>query len=120
MSPTGEISAFVFDASAATGPAAYSPDTTRLNLLFRKRWNPRGVRLAGFVHSHPPGFLQPSEGDRLYAVKLFAALPHLDVFYLPIVRSGADGGGFELRPYAALRDRTCGARLAPCRLIVTG
>jgi proteasome lid subunit RPN8/RPN11 len=120
MSASGEITAFVLDSSAATGPAAYSPDTTRLNRLFRKRWNPRGVRLAGFVHSHPPGFLQPSEGDRLYAVKLFAALPHLDAFYLPIVRSNADREGFEFRPFVALRDPAGGARLSACRLIILG
>ncbi len=120
MNAAGEIAAFRFDDTAAVSATAYTPDVVRLNRLFRRHWNPRGVRVAGFVHSHPPGFLEPSDADRLYAVKLLAALPWLEAFYLPIVRSGADGGGFQFRPFAAVRDTGQGARVAPCGLIVVG
>ena len=118
MDTRNAITAFQFDASAAVSSVTYEPDVARLNRMFRENWNRRGLRLAGFVHSHPPGFLEPSEGDRIYAARLLAALPHLDRFYLPIVRSRADGGGFEFRPFAAIRDPARGARLAACGLIV--
>jgi len=118
MNEAGDITAFRFDATAQVSAVTYTPDVDRLNRMFRREWNPRGLRLTGFVHSHPPGFLEPSEGDRLYAVKLLAALPNLVAFYLPIVRSKADGGGFQLRPFAAVRDPAVGARIAPCGLIV--
>lgn len=97
---TGVIGSFVLDATAERGAAIYTPDTERLNRLFKTDWNPAGVSLLGFVHSHPAGSTRPSAGDRRYARDLLEALPTLDRLQLPIVQSAADGP-FALRGFAA-------------------
>ena len=97
---TGIVDSFELDATAERGVAIYTPDTRRLNRLFKTDWNPRGVSLLGFVHSHPAGSTRPSTGDRRYARSLLKALPALDRLQLPIVQSAADGP-FALRGFAA-------------------
>ena len=46
---------FKFDYTAARTGATYSPDYKGLNAMFQQDWNPRGIRLAGFVHSASVG-----------------------------------------------------------------
>ena len=97
---TGIVESFVLDTTAERGAAIYTPDTRRLNRLFKTDWNPRGVSLLGFIHSHPAGSTRPSTGDRKYARDLLTALPALDRLQLPIVQSAADGP-FALKGFAA-------------------
>src|SRR5690349_11742898 len=63
----GIVRHFYFDHSAKRTGITYTPDHTRLNQLFKNHWNPEGINLLGFVHSHPPGARHPSPGDLVYA-----------------------------------------------------
>jgi proteasome lid subunit RPN8/RPN11 len=95
---------FRFDDTARTTGATYSPDDGSLNVMFREDWNPRGIRLAGFVHSHPRGCAWPSAGDLAYAQRILAAISDLPYLLLPIVQTVPDTGTFELVPFLAFRD----------------
>lgn len=101
---SGVVSHFHFDHSAAQTGVTYSPDYQFLNQLFENEWNPNGINLLGFVHSHPPSFRQPSGGDLEYAKRILKAIPELDGLYLPIVVTKPDTGTFEIFPFVALRD----------------
>lgn len=95
---------FHFDCSARTTGATYSPDHESLNRLFARDWNPQGINLLGFVHSHPPGCRGPSSGDLAYARRILDAIPELERLFLPIVQSVPDSGRFSVYPYAVVRD----------------
>lgn len=95
---------FQFDETAARTGATYSPDYMTLNAMFKQDWNPRGIRLAGFVHSHPSGFMRPSVGDLAYAERILAVIPDLPYLVLPIARTVPDTGEFELVPFLVVRD----------------
>ena len=101
---SGVVTDFHFDNSARRTGASYSPDTELLNKLFAEEWNPQGINLLGFVHSHPPSFRQPSGGDIEYATRILAAIPELEYLYLPIIMTEPDTGTFTLLPFVALRD----------------
>ncbi len=49
----GVVRHVVFDDSAERTGSTYSPDHVRLNRLLTEWWGPSGIRLLGFVHSHP-------------------------------------------------------------------
>ena len=100
---TGLITHFQFDDAASRTGATYSPNTDFLNKLFADDWNPKGINLLGFVHSHPRGFRHPSGGDLYYAHQILTAIPELPQLFLPIVMSESDTGRFELLPYGVSR-----------------
>jgi proteasome lid subunit RPN8/RPN11 len=114
----GIVQAFHFDGSARRSSATYSPDTASLKRLFAEDWNPRGINVLGFVHSHPPGVARPSGGDLIYAERILSANPSLARLLLPIVVTTADTGAFELLPYAAIRGDTRSIRIAPLTLVI--
>ncbi len=95
---------YVFDDTAHKTGATYSPNHELLNKMFKSNWNPRGIRLAGFVHSHPAGFTRPSRGDLYYADRILAAIPDLPALFLPIVQTVPDTRSFKLRAFVALRE----------------
>src|SRR5687767_11968851 len=64
---SGTVTAFYFDETAATSRGTYSPNHEVVNRLLAEDWNPRGIDLLGFVHSHPAGIRVPSGGDQYYA-----------------------------------------------------
>ena len=97
------ITYFYFDRKAECSSAGYSPDTTTLNNLLKKL-NDEGLRLKGFVHSHPPGFDSPSSGDRFYAGIFFTANPDLQRLVIPIVDSCATNCPFQMRVFVATRN----------------
>lgn len=99
----GVVRQFVFDRTAKRTGVTYSPDHVFLNKLFDEEWNPAGINLLGFVHSHPSGSRRPSLGDLEYAKQILAGIPKLDRLYLPIVMTEPDTGNFELLPFAAKR-----------------
>lgn len=98
-----QVEHFRFDGSARTSGATYSPDHVLLNRLFATSWNPRDIRLLGFVHSHPGGFGRPSGGDLEYAERILGHMDDLERLLLPIVITEPDAGHFEMRSYAAVR-----------------
>jgi hypothetical protein len=102
---TGEVTHFHFDGSARRTGATYSPDVEVLNRLLSEEWNPAGINLMGFVHSHPRSFAHPSSGDMFYARVILEANAEMDRLLLPIVMTAPDAGQFSLAPFAALRDR---------------
>lgn len=95
---------FRFDDTAQRTGATYSPDEKKLNSVFRNEWNPRGIRLAGFVHSHPTGCARPSSGDLYYAHRILEAIPDLPYLVLPIVQTVPDTSEFRLIPFLVLRE----------------
>lgn len=81
----GVVRHVVFDDGAERSASTYSPDHVRLNRLLTEWWGPSGIRLLGFVHSHPGRFTQPSGGDLRYARVILQANPHLERLLMPIV-----------------------------------
>jgi ThiF family protein/JAB domain-containing protein similar to deubiquitination enzymes len=81
----GVVRHVVFDDGAERSGATYSPDHVRLNRLLADWWRPSGIRLLGFVHSHPGRFARPSGGDLHYAQVILQANPHLGRLLMPIV-----------------------------------
>ena len=81
----GVVRHVVFDDGAERSGSTYSPDHVRLNSLLSDWWRPSGIRLLGFVHSHPGQFARPSGGDMHYADVILKANPHLQRFLMPIV-----------------------------------
>jgi proteasome lid subunit RPN8/RPN11 len=115
----GVITHFRFDGSARRTGATYSPDYDSLNRMFAEEWNPAGINLLGFVHSHPPGFRRPSEGDLVYAREILKGIPELTGLFLPIVVTEPDGGRFELLPFVAVQDGD-DVRIDEAELLVVG
>ena len=81
----GVVRHVVFDDGAERSGSTYSPDHVRLNSLLTGWWRPSGIRLLGFVHSHPGQFARPSGGDLHYADVILKANPHLERLLMPIV-----------------------------------
>ena len=93
------IDHYYWDRQASTSCATYSPNVELINNKILPEWNANGVRLVGFVHSHPKGCTQPSSGDVIYARQLLKALNE-ERFFLPIVQND-DSGSFKIYGYAA-------------------
>lgn len=96
----GVVRHVVFDDGAERSGATYSPDHVRLNALLTDWWQPSGIRLLGFVHSHPGQFARPSGGDLRYAQVILAANSHLERLLMPIVTVEPEPA---LHPFVALR-----------------
>lgn len=90
----------VFDDGAERSGATYSPDHVRLNTLLTEWWRPSGIRLLGFVHSHPGRFARPSGGDMVYAEAILNANPHLEHLLMPIVTVTPEP---EIHPFVVVR-----------------
>lgn len=97
------VTSFYFDESSRRTGVTYSPDCGTVNRLFKDIWNPAGVRLRGFVHSHPGRMDQPSRGDEEYASRILAHIEELDRLWLPIVGTFPDREKFVMTPWAACR-----------------
>lgn len=100
----GVVTHFHFDHDANRTGATYSPNCDTLNRVLAEEWNPHGIDLMGFAHSHPRGVRCPSAGDEVYARRILAAVPQIRQLLLPIVMSETDNARFELLPFAAVRD----------------
>ncbi|GHU30474.1 hypothetical protein AGMMS50256_17470 [Betaproteobacteria bacterium] len=97
------ISQTHFDANSRNTGASYTPAVATLNALLKKI-NAEGLRMKGFVHSHPPGIVRPSGADEIYAHRILTNIPDMPWMWMPIVISAGDTGVFELRAYVAERD----------------
>ncbi|MDF7809434.1 ThiF family adenylyltransferase [Pontiellaceae bacterium B12219] len=113
------ISRFKFDTGSENTASTYTPDHVMLNTLFKKEWNPQGIRFCGFAHSHPGGGNRPSRGDEVYAHRILNAIDDLDVLWLPIVNTLPDTGAFTLTPWAAFRSDN-GVRIKRGRVRLSG
>ena len=116
---SNSISDFHFDEGAKCNAAAYSPDHHYLNtVLFPTIWKPRGIKLIGFVHSHPRFIQHPSGGDLIYAEAILKAIPELDSLFVPIVMTVPDTDRFSFLPYAVVR-RGKGVAVIDAECLVT-
>ena len=97
----GIVRHVVFDDGADRTGATYSPDVQRLNTLLAEWWGPSGIRLLGFVHSHPGRFGRPSAGDLRYATAILKANPHLERLLIPILTFDPEP---TVHAYAAVRN----------------
>jgi proteasome lid subunit RPN8/RPN11 len=113
----GTITHFFYDKNASRSAVTYSPDTETVNRLLTEDWNPAGVRLVGFVHSHPASFFRPSGGDEIYAARILAHNKEQKFMVLPIVQSSADTREFAMRTFIACRDGS-GACVERVRLVI--
>lgn len=102
---SGSIDCFHFDQNSRNSVATYSPGHHYLNDLLKHDWNRRGIRLHGFLHSHPSGNDQPSYGDEVYAERILDAISDLACLWLPIINTIPDTGQFRLTPWVARRQR---------------
>ena len=95
------VTDFYFDGTARRTHGTYSPDVEACNRVLSERWNPRGIEMVGFVHSHPVRFATPSTGDLVYAASILRNNPGLRSMILPIVQSRSEAGAFDCRAYVA-------------------
>lgn len=99
-----------YDAGGSMGAAMYDPDYHALNRALKELYEPNGLDMLGFVHSHPAGVRRPSGdwggnvGDMAYASATLQANPDLQVFLMPIVMTVPDSGKFEVLPFLVFRD----------------
>lgn len=114
----GIVTHFYFDRGAVQTHGTYSPDAEMLNRILTDEWNPVGVQLMGFVHSHPKWVRTPSPGDKMYAKQILAAVPEMNRLLLPIAMTRAENDCFELLPFAARRDGD-GVTVDTLQLLVT-
>lgn len=91
------------DESASMTSVTYYPDITAVNETLRRDWNPRGINLMGFAHSHPRGATRPSANDLEYSERILRAIPAMGRMLLPIVQSAGDGGPAQIIPWAVER-----------------
>ncbi len=112
---TGQITQAHFDTGTYANGAAYSPNVSSLNALL-KRLNPTGIRMQGFVHSHPVSITHPSGADEEYAARILGAISDMPYMWMPIVISAADAGCFEFHPYVAVRARGDSVSVHACNL----
>lgn len=96
-----EVSHYHFDESSRKSAVTYSPDYKLLNRMFKSEWNPAGIRLRGFIHSHPGRMNRPSYGDEVYAERILDSIEDIEFLWLPIVNTVPDTGEFRLTPWAA-------------------
>jgi proteasome lid subunit RPN8/RPN11 len=101
---SGVIEEFHLDHNSDRTSVTYYPDLQTVNTLMREEWNPAGINLLGFVHSHPRGSTHPSRPDLEYSQRIMQGIPELDRFVLPIVQTAPDTGRFSLGGYAAVRN----------------
>ncbi len=99
----GVVRYYHFDTAARRSGASYSPDTESLNALLRDQWNPRGINMLGFVHSHPVYVPGLSTGDLRYARRILLWNQEIERLLLPIVVSEPDGGQFQIYAYSVVR-----------------
>jgi proteasome lid subunit RPN8/RPN11 len=88
------ITRYLFDNSAGTSGATYSPNTEIINSTLDLWDEDGGDKIIGFIHSHPGGYDQPSPGDQVYAARILQAIPAMSRILLPIAV-------FRGRPYSA-------------------
>ena len=99
---TNTVTHFYRDDTARMTGVTYSPNTTVLNQLLKDKWDPAGIRLLGFVHSHP-GTPTPSVGDVQYATRILDANTDIPWLLLPIVSSQEEHERFACNLFIAYR-----------------
>ena len=82
---TSDITDFYFDSTATCTGGTYTPDHLMLQKKMRQEWQPSGVDMKGFAHSHPGSFDRLSRGDMVYIRRLLEINADMSSFAAPIV-----------------------------------
>ena len=104
-----KVRRFIFDLHGSCSSGGYDPDVAFINAVIKAAWEQDELALLGFVHSHPPGVTRLSgdfgnnTGDLGYLNAIFAAMPGLKHFLVPLAFTEPDTGAFSLIPYIAKR-----------------
>lgn len=118
------ITRYLFDDSAGTSRATYSPNTEVINATLDLWDEDGGDKIIGFIHSHPGGYGQPSPGDQIYAARILRAIPAMTRLFLPIAvfRGQPDGTEVEflIRPYVAFISENGKVQVEPVAITITG
>ncbi len=118
------ISRYLFDNSAGTSGATYSPNTGVVNATLDMWDEDGGDKIIGFIHSHPGGYGQPSPGDQVYAARILQAIPAMTRLFLPIAvfRGQPDSAEAEflIRPYVAFIAENGKVQVEPVAITIMG
>ena len=111
---TNIVDHFHLDTTARMTGVTYSPNAKVLTKLLKEEWGPAGIRLLGFVHSHP-GTATPSDGDIRYATRILDANEDMPWLLLPIVSTQEEHERFACNLFIAHRASTA-AKVSPIPL----
>ncbi len=118
------ITRYLFDNSAGTSGATYSPDTDVINATLDLWDEDGGDKIIGFIHSHPGGYGQPSPGDQVYAARILQAIPAMTRIFLPIAvfkgRPDSAEVEFLVRPYVAFVGENGKVKIEPVAITIMG
>ena len=116
------ISRYLFDGSAGTSGATYSPNTDVINKTLDDWDDNGGDKIIGFIHTHPGGYAQPSPGDQAYAARILEAIPAMPRIFLPIaVFRGSPKSNerdFVIKPFVAFVNGDGKVKVEPVSLNV--
>ncbi len=90
---------FYFDNGGVTTSSTYTPNQKRINNLFKNDWNPNGIRMLGFPHSHPGSHGYISKGDIEYATNILSNVDDCNILWVPIINTIAESDYFSLIPW---------------------
>ena len=88
-SDRNQVDLWVFDHTSKNTSASFAYNEIEMTKYYNK-WKEVGGTVAGFVHSHPMGFRQPSTADIKMSVVLMDFFKN-DFFYMPIIQSDRKG-----------------------------
>ncbi|WP_396602071.1 Mov34/MPN/PAD-1 family protein [Algibacter sp. R77976] len=95
------VTKFLYDKNAKTTKSSYSFNVGYLNPMMDTLAE-EGLQLLGFFHSHPQGYKQLSEPDKMYFEKQFNNIP-VDKFLVPLMFPATDGT-YDFVPYVFHKD----------------
>ena len=88
MNKNGVITHFCPDCfSKQSDRNEYRPSVEWLNKVIQK-WFQEGINFCGIIHTHPQGYRELSDADKLYAIRILECNPGLDSIYFPIITGG--------------------------------
>lgn len=93
------VTHFYFDRGSRNSSTSYTPDYKTLNLKMRTEWKPAGLRVRGFIHSHPGNLDTLTAGDISYIQKLMDR-NNMDMFVAPIILPHQ----YSIRPWVVSRN----------------
>lgn len=98
------VQRFIFDNGAATTSSSYTFNINYLNPIVKKMFQEEGLKVIGFIHSHPYEYLRPSTLDLDYFQFAFDYNKR-EYFITPIIGTIPDGGEFKFESFVVKRGK---------------
>ena len=99
------ITAFEYDKTGSNKSCnMYFPDVETLNVII-ETWGKESIRFCGFVHSHPNGSSELSNGDINFALKIINNFDNLDDLLMGIYVASSDCQSNNLVWYLVNKDK---------------